>query len=192
MQRQHKGIPELHLSHLVTIVQQDRKGRYRLLENNDRWYIACCQGHNIKFKHIAERIGEAVDSSQLRWVIHGTHRKLLDSIMTQGIKSMNRTHIHFTQGVTMEILQELKTHSTLGALRSATVGNESEPIEVVSGGARSSAKVLIIVDCQKAMKDGITFQRAENGVILSEGDEAGRLAPKYFSAVIDIEKGLMK
>eukprot|EP01138_Halocafeteria_seosinensis_P003155 gb/GECG01003227.1/.p1 GENE.gb/GECG01003227.1/~~gb/GECG01003227.1/.p1 ORF type:complete len:243 (+),score=24.32 gb/GECG01003227.1/:1-729(+) len=190
IRRQHKAVPELHFEHVSTIVREDQKGRYRLLENNNRWYIGCCQGHNAKFKDIVENIGESIDPSDLHWVIHGTHRKLLDSIRTHGLKIMNRSHMHFTRGITVETLRELTKYGHLEALRSATVGNEGQPMPVVSGGARTSAKVLIVIDCQEAMKDGITFQKADNGVILSRGNN-GILAPHYFSAVIDTEKGAL-
>ena len=50
-------------------------------------------------------------------------------------------------------------------------------------GARSSANVFIVVDMEKAMRDGIEFYNSSNGVILTEGLD-GVLDPKYFKDII--------
>lgn len=52
-------------------------------------------------------------------------------------------------------------------------------------GMRSSSKVLIYIDVQKAIDAGIKFWFSENGVVLTEGDEKGFLSPKFFDKVLD-------
>jgi 2'-phosphotransferase len=50
-------------------------------------------------------------------------------------------------------------------------------------GMRNSADVIIHVDLEKALAAGIKFYLSANGVVLTEGDETGFLAPEYFSRV---------
>ena len=54
---------------------------------------------------------------------------------------------------------------------------------------RNSAQVLIYIDIQKTLDAGITFFLSENGVVLTEGDERGFLAPDYFLRVEDRQSG---
>lgn len=70
---------------------------------------------------------------------------------------MNRMHIHFAVGKT-------------------------DDKEVISG-FRKDSTVLIHIDMENAMNDGIEFHMSDNKVILSEGAN-GIIAPKYFKKII--------
>lgn len=48
---------------------------------------------------------------------------------------------------------------------------------------RTSSQVLIFVDVESAMADGIRFYISSNGVILTPGNDEGFLSKKYFSKV---------
>ena len=48
---------------------------------------------------------------------------------------------------------------------------------------RASSQILIYIDIQSAIDAGLKFFLSTNGVVLSEGDENGLIAPKYFSRV---------
>lgn len=48
---------------------------------------------------------------------------------------------------------------------------------------RKLSEMYIYVDVDKAIASGLTFSLSANGVILTEGDERGFLAPDYFSKV---------
>ena len=50
---------------------------------------------------------------------------------------------------------------------------------------RTSSKVLIYVDVQKAIDAGIKFWFSENGVVLTEGDEKGFLSTQFFEKIVD-------
>lgn len=50
---------------------------------------------------------------------------------------------------------------------------------------RKSSEVLILIDVEKALDDGIKFFLSANGVVLTEGDEGGFLGPKYFKRVMN-------
>lgn len=69
---------------------------------------------------------------------------------------MNRNHIHFAPGLPKE--------------------------EGVISGMRSSCDIIIQIDMQAAMKDGIPFYISTNNVILTEGVD-GLLSKKYFKKV---------
>jgi hypothetical protein len=56
---------------------------------------------------------------------------------------------------------------------------------VVISGMRSSAQVLIYLDVEAALKDGIPLFLSANKVVLSPGDSDGRIAPKYFKYVLN-------
>lgn len=48
---------------------------------------------------------------------------------------------------------------------------------------RNDAELLIYVDIEGSMKDGILWWLSENGVVLTEGDDEGVLKTKYFRKV---------
>jgi 2'-phosphotransferase len=48
---------------------------------------------------------------------------------------------------------------------------------------RKSSQILIYIDAEKAMADGIKFYISSNGVILTEGNEEGVLVKEYFLKV---------
>lgn len=47
---------------------------------------------------------------------------------------------------------------------------------------------MIHIDVQKAIDDGLKFYLSTNGVVLSEGDENGFIAPTYFKRVEDFNR----
>ena len=52
---------------------------------------------------------------------------------------------------------------------------------------RKGSRILIYIDLEKAMADGIKFYVSSNGVVLTEG-EHGILKPKYFRRVEILKK----
>jgi 2'-phosphotransferase len=48
---------------------------------------------------------------------------------------------------------------------------------------RRSSQILIYLDIQRAIDAGFKFFLSTNGVILSEGDEKGVIAPRFFKRV---------
>lgn len=48
---------------------------------------------------------------------------------------------------------------------------------------RNSSQILIFIDVQKALDEGIKFFLSDNGVILTEGDEQGILGTRFFKRV---------
>lgn len=112
--------------------------------------IRANQGHSIES-------GKLIDKekllkkidSPLEYCIHGTKKEYINSIMKSGLNRMNRTHIHFA----------------------------SEPHAI--SGFRKNSDVLIHINMENAIKDGIEFFISENRVILCEGP----IDSKYFERV---------
>ncbi|XP_057979825.1 uncharacterized protein LOC131165785 isoform X4 [Malania oleifera] len=88
--------------------------------------------------------------------VHGTYKRNLESILESGLKRMKRLHIHFSCGL-------------------PTDG------EVISG-VRRDINVLIFIDVQKALEDGMKFYISDNKVILTEGFD-GIVPVKYFEKI---------
>lgn len=53
---------------------------------------------------------------------------------------------------------------------------------------RKSSQILIFIDVEKALAAGIKFYLSTNGVVLTEGDERGYLAPEFFKRVEDAKR----
>ena len=88
-------------------------------------------------------------------MIHGTNYNAWKIIQNDGLNKMTRDFIHFAEGL---------------------------PGEVKSG-MRNTAKVLIYIDVQKVLNDGIPIFKSSNGVILCAGID-GVLDKKYFKDVV--------
>ena len=56
---------------------------------------------------------------------------------------------------------------------------------------RRTANVLIWIDVQKALDDGIKFWLSNNGVVLTEGNAEGVIPTAYFSKVQNSDGSLI-
>ncbi|KAI8914192.1 phosphotransferase KptA/Tpt1 [Gorgonomyces haynaldii] len=90
----------------------------------------------------------------LKECVHGTFLDCLESIKASGLKTMSRQYIHFALS----------------------------PDE--ASGIRRNCQVLIYIDTQRAMEDGIEFYLSDNNVVLSKGIN-GILSSQYFSKITD-------
>ena len=82
------------------------------------------------------------------------------------MKAMSRNHIHFSKGLP-----------------------EDTAADVISG-MRNDAELLFYIDVQKSMDDGIEWWISDNGVVLTEGDKEGKIAPKYWKKVVGRKGGV--
>lgn len=132
------------LEHLQHIVTTDTKMRYSMCEIEGELYIKANQGHSIFFSaYLNDNLMMIkLDLSAEKYIYHGTDGSVIDLIMKDGLKSMDRIHIHF-------------------------VTNENPAFQL--SGFRSKSNIIITVDMHQAMIAGFDFFQAPNGVILTRG-----------------------
>ncbi|KAB2595455.1 tRNA 2'-phosphotransferase 1-like [Pyrus ussuriensis x Pyrus communis] len=137
-------------------VRKDNKQRFGLLEENGELLIRANQGHTTKIVESERLLTPIISSEEVPVCVHGTYRRNLESILSSGLKSMKRLHVHFSRGL-------------------PTDG------QVISG-MRRDVNVLIYVDVKKALEEGMKFYISENKVILTEGFD-GVVPVKYFEKI---------
>ncbi|KAL6075728.1 2'-phosphotransferase [Balamuthia mandrillaris] len=140
------------------IVANNDKQRFALKEEDGVLYIRANQGHTMKDIKVDMTPITLDNHTNYPTVVHGTYRAAWASIKATGLSRMQRNHIHFAKGI---------------------LGSEN-----VISGMRATCDVLIYIDLEQALKDGIEFHESANGVILTGGVD-GTLAPKYFKKVTD-------
>ncbi|KAL4512893.1 hypothetical protein ABPG72_017578 [Tetrahymena utriculariae] len=161
---QRKDFSGVTFERVKSIVDNNDKKRYELQEREEngalQWYIRATQGHtisSIKDEELLNKI--SLDVAQtLGIVVHGTYKQFWNPISKEGLKTMQRNHIHFAIGYP---------------------GDK----EVISG-MRKTCDVYIEIDIVKAIKDGIDFFISKNNVVLTSGINKV-LPPQYFKVVKD-------
>lgn len=144
------------LNDIQSVVENDLKQRYALdVLPNGKIRIKANQGHSMA--NVQMTLSRIDDASKVPIAVHGTFYRFWEKIKAEGLKRMNRNHIHLT---------------------------EQEHFTVDTSGFRSSSEILIYINVSKAMSDGVVFYRSANNVILTEGIN-GVLFNKYFTKVID-------
>ena len=125
---------ELDLTHLeiLEIVGNDNKGRFGISKDDLR--IRANQGHSVEVDlELQEKIPP-------EYLLHGTPEKFKDIIIEQGIKRMQRHHVHL-----------------------------SSNIETATQVAERRGKAIILTVKAKIMaQDGYKFYQSENGVWLTD------------------------
>lgn len=119
---------------LVHIVNTDEKQRYSF--NGDKTLIRANQGHSINVDVNLE------DVTKLPEVLfHGTDKKNIDNIKKEGLKRINRLHVHLTT-------------------------NEEQAIKSAKRWGRKG--LICVIDSDKMYKDGYVFSKSKNNVYLIE------------------------
>lgn len=133
---------------LCQIVELDSKGRYSF-DHNPPQYAQCIranQGHSVATVDITFQAATPPNI-----LYHGTSEGALCEIINTGaIKAMNRQYVHLSA--------DIETAKTVGTRHH-----------------RNGSLVLLQVDAEAMMNDGIKFFRSENGVWLVNSVDA-----KYF------------
>ncbi|KDN39019.1 hypothetical protein K437DRAFT_259221 [Tilletiaria anomala UBC 951] len=153
---------------VLECVDSNVKKRFQVRQdaemNGGKWWIRAVQGHSMKdvvdldhvpltLSNLAEHLSASSSSNSLETpstthptytLVHGTTPIAFTQILaTGGLLSMSRNHIHLAKGIP-------------GA-------------EGVISGMRTSSKVRIFVNVEKALKDGVQFGVASNGAVLTPG-----------------------
>ena len=116
---------------LDDIVKTDNKGRYQI--SDDEKFIRAVQGHSA---NVEMNFKEFIPTEDL---YHGTAKKYLDNILSDGIKKMSRQYVHLSTNIETAI----------------------------KVGKRHGEVVVLSINAKKMYEDGYKFFIAENGVILT-------------------------
>jgi len=114
------------------IVREDAKQRYAISEDGNR--IRANQGHSIE---VDLKLQSKIPPVTL---YHGTHEGVLKTVLKEGLKKMNRHHVHLSV--------------------------DAETAKMV--GSRRGKPVILTVDTRSMVRDGIKFYISENGVWLTD------------------------
>lgn len=79
---------------LKEIVATDSKQRYSF--NEDGTKIRANQGHSIPWVEVDLK---KIELGEIKTLYHGTGRKSLESILEQGLKKMERNHVHLSKTI---------------------------------------------------------------------------------------------
>ncbi len=157
-----KEFKNINLDDIKEIVATNNKKRLELKYVNDissntmeiNVFIRATQGHNTDVGNMIDdtKALELIDlSTHIQYIYHGTKYEYLDSILKDGLKRMNRKHIHFVENI-----------------------NRDEQIS----GFKKISNAILKIDMKKCMEDGIVFYKSTNDVILTEGID-GIIPTKY-------------
>jgi 2'-phosphotransferase len=185
----HSKLKGATLEAIQQVVATNDKQRFKLQNNSRKAYynhndnidvddsdaadttILCIranQGHTIKTidPHLLLRKISPEELAAIPCIVHGTYPEpYQQSIQTQGLKRMKRTHIHFASGLP---------------------DNNDHGGGVIISGMRKSCQIYIYVNAKKCAADNIEFFQSDNGVLLTAGvHNQGILPSKYFSHVTD-------
>jgi RNA:NAD 2'-phosphotransferase (TPT1/KptA family) len=136
------------LSLLQEVVKNCPKQRFDLRELDHKWYIRANQGHSIQSiedeKLLQPLTVEELKDQDITVCIHGTYMSAWEEIQKCGyLSKMSRQHIHF----------------------SAYPYGDKKTIS----GMRGNVQVLLYLDLESALRDGLKFYLSQNRVILSLG-----------------------
>lgn len=118
---------------IIEIVLDDEKGRYSLKDNDTM--IRANQGHSIKGIDLG-----LVEKKPPGILFHGTPTKVVSIIRVEGLKPMQRHHVHLSA--------ERKTAQEVGE--------------------RRGDAFIFEIEADRMYEDGIKFYQSENGVWLTD------------------------
>ncbi|XP_078442036.1 uncharacterized protein LOC144711827 [Wolffia australiana] len=136
-------------------VRRDNKQRFSLLEENGNLLIRANQGHTIKAISSESLLQPVISADEVPVCVHGTYRRNLESILQSGLKRMARLHVHFSTGL---------------------------PSDGVVSGMRRDINLLIFLDVEKALQEGMKIYKSDNQVILTEGLN-GAVPVRFFKKI---------
>jgi len=137
---------DFNLSELQEVVAENEKKRFMF--NNDKTLIRASQGHSID---VDLQLKPAIPPDVL---YHGTSRRFLTPILKEGLKKMNRNHVHLSSNVETAI----------------SVGSRHD--------RRYTGVIILVIDVKGMLRAGHVFYRSDNGVWLTDNVPAEYLKLK--------------
>jgi 2'-phosphotransferase len=154
--KKQKGLESVTIVDIHHVVIHCSKQRFNLTCIDNNLFISANQGHSIE--SVTAKRKEVTDSSEIPICIHGTNMNAIQQIhKSGGLSRMDRNDIHMASAL--------------------------PETECVISGMRKSASVVIWIDVERAMAEGIKFFISNNGVILSPGNEHGFIPSSCFMKI---------
>lgn len=147
---------------ILKAVRQDEKQRLgvRTPEGCEGLHVRAHQGHTMNSINDDALLQNISDPDELEVLCHGTFYEAWESIKLEGLRTMNRNHIHC-------VAIDLTSRDNAGA---------------VCSGVRGEFQVVVYINAKRAMEAGIVFLRSENGVVLTRG-QRGLLPSNFFVGI---------
>lgn len=150
MQLKRPKLKGVDIDTLKRLVAENAKQRYALTEEPDPsdpekhiLWIRANQGHSLAVEDLEMHRIESPDECPI--VVHGTFKRFWPIIQKEGLKVMNRHHIHCAAGLYGQ------EGVTSGELRALQTEDGAKCRFDVRSGMRASCDVFIYIDIQKAM-----------------------------------------
>lgn len=169
LESKHPKLRGWSLEDIQEVVRSNDKQRFKMEQpERGQWYIRANQGHSIPGIDPNALLTQlsSEELASLPVIVHGTYQQPYQSIANEGLRRMNRNHIHFATGMPND--------------------------EGVISGMRKSCDVFIFVNAKKCAEAGIVFYRSENEVLLSAGlNNDGTLPIEFFAYVLDARGNML-
>ncbi|KAM4054710.1 RNA 2'-phosphotransferase, tpt1 / kptA family protein [Hirsutella rhossiliensis] len=127
------------------------------------YLVRANQGHSIKLDSSTLLEPITLEDVPLR-VLHGTYFAFWPAIEAAGgLKPMGRNHVHCSTG---------------------DPDDSGEGGPAVVSGMRRDAELVIEIDVEGSLREGVKWWRSDNGVVLTEGNQdGGLLSTRFFKKV---------
>ena len=141
---------------VLEIAADSSKQRFHLQQREEDCFIRAAQGHSFHVNE-EELLVQIHDPGEVPVAVHGTQLRFYEKIHREGLRPGRRQHIHFATSLPTSTRRE-------------------------QSGMRASAEILIYLDVDRALREGMRIYRSTNDVILTAGF-SGLVHPRYFSKV---------
>lgn len=148
LNRNREEYNEVGLKDIEFIVNEDEKRRYSMRREYGVWFIRANYGHSIEFVDINYK-----GTKPPKVLYHGTSPDVLEAILAEGLKPMERKHVHLTRN-TGTAYKTGRRHS-----------HKKNP-------------VILEVNAEKMYEDGMKFYKLEQGLWLTK-----EVPPKYIKVM---------
>lgn len=148
------------IDQVLEVAETDEKGRFSISEEDGILYIRANQGHTISTVDPNLLMTPIETAADIPVCLHGTYEDAFRNILRSG--GLNRMQ---RQAIQM------------------AVGLPDDP--QARSGIRSNVEIVIYIDVERAMGQGLRFYRSENNVICCEGP----IPVECFTAVVRLSDG---
>jgi RNA:NAD 2'-phosphotransferase (TPT1/KptA family) len=156
--------------------------------------IRAAQGHTMRcfakldddqmLTRLDQRAADAVSSAA-----HGTSLAAWAKIRGGGISRAKRRHVHMARNV-FGRLSRGPEEGTNDTEPEDDARGESVTERVVVSGFRADARVAVLVDVARGVREGVPFFLSSNGVVLSPGEgDTGTIPTRLFLRAVDLKTG---